>query len=504
MNIKTVRAPKVIGIFMRLLLLVSVTSCRSTFNPNKKYGRTALQKDYVLLRNILQNAHPSLYWYTPPDSMNYYLDEGLAAIEDSMTEPQFKNVLSYTVGKINCGHTTIKYSKAYTRYLDTVQSPVFPLLIKFLQDSAIVNFNLNRKDIAIKKGTLLHAINGLPMATIRDSLFQYLSTDGYSINHKYQQLSNTGGFGNLYKAVFGLTSPMQLLYTDSAGTQKIYPLQTFDARTDTAFLQFNQSTKKTYLSKKQQKLQRRLNARNLQIDTSLHSAYLTVNTFASGNKLKPFFKQSFKAMQQHGIKHLVIDLRFNGGGNVANSTLLTQYITDRSFKLADSLFAIKRLSTYEKYIQNSFFAAFLMYAMTAKHTEGYYHFGYFERHFFKPKKKNHFNGHVYLITGGNTFSAATLFTATLKDQPHVKIIGEETGGGAYGNNAWFIPDITLPNTRLRCRLPRFRLVVNKNSSKDGRGVLPDVLVKPTQQSIAKGVDTKMEYVKQLILAYTVQ
>ena len=41
------------------------------------------------------------------------------------------------------------------------------------------------------------------------------------------------------------------------------------------------------------------------------------------------------------------------------------------------------------------------------------------------------------------------------------MVGEETGGGAYGNSAWLIPDATLPETGVRFRLPLFRLVIDK-------------------------------------------
>jgi C-terminal processing protease CtpA/Prc len=138
--------------------------------------------------------------------------------------------------------------------------------------------------------------------------------------------------------------------------------------------------------------------------------------------------------------------------------------------------------------------------MTHKQKDGNYHFGLFERKYFKPKKKNHFDNQVYILTGGNTFSASTLFTGVVKDQPNVTVVGEETGGGAYGNNAWLIPDVTLPITKLRFRLPLFRLVINKNLEKNGRGIYPEVESLPTVQDIRKGVDYKMEKVRSMVKA----
>ena len=66
------------------------------------------------------------------------------------------------------------------------------------------------------------------------------------------------------------------------------------------------------------------------------------------------------------------------------------------------------------------------------------------------------------------FSATTLFAGAPERQKNVTLVGEETGGGYYGNTAWIIPDVTLPNTGLRFRLPRFRMVINKDRVKNGR------------------------------------
>ncbi len=491
-------------LFSLLLFVVLLSSCttgRLSFNPNRAFPKAILEKDYQLFRNILEDAHPSLYWYTPKDSMDYYFDWGYRHINDSMTEQDFRKVLSYVTSKINCGHTTIKYSKQYSRYLDTLRAPAFPLIIKFWGDSAVINFNFNRKDSLLTRGVTVKALNQVPINTIRDSLFQLVSTDGFSINHKYQQISNLGGFGNLYKNVFGLLQKMPVTYADSTGLDKTSFLEPYDQRKDSLFRRFSNEQRSKITTRKQRRQNRISSVRNIQIDTTGSTAFMAINSFSGGNRLRSFFRNSFKVIKQKNVQHLIIDLRSNGGGNVGNSNLLMQYISKSKFKLADSLFSTRRLSRYEQHIQHSLFAALFMNTMTRKRADGNYHFGYFERHYFKPKTNNHFDGKVYFLTGGNTFSASALLLSILKGQENITLVGEETGGGAYGNSAWFIPDATLPHTGIRFRLPRFRLVINKNKTKDGRGVLPDIEVKPSAANIKKGIDAKMEYVKSLIYGF---
>ena len=97
---------------MLLLLIIFLTSnCSvSKFSPEAKYSPAKLQYDYSLFRKILEESHPGINWYTPADSMNYFFDLGYAQLKDSLTEPDFRKVLSYVISKRNCGHTVVKAS----------------------------------------------------------------------------------------------------------------------------------------------------------------------------------------------------------------------------------------------------------------------------------------------------------------------------------------------------------------------------------------------------------
>ena len=477
-----------------LIAMIGCATGRHSFNAGQKYPQKQLQQDYSLFRNMLQQDHPSLYWYISKDSLDWYFDNAYSRITDSMTEPQFKTLLSYVVSKINCGHTTVRSSKKFARYLDTSSTEHFPLSIKFWKDSAVVYDNLNRDDAILSRGTILTSINGRPVTFYRDSLFQFISTDGYALTHKYQALSNSGGFAGWYKNVFGLSARTRIGYIDRTGKEDTTTLAPYLSKAGISPppQEFGK------LSRRQRKKIALYNTRNVQIDTALSTAYCTLNTFVRGNNITGFIKSMFATLDRYQIRNLVLDLRSNGGGNVSVSNLLTRYIVDHRFKLADSLYAVTRNSTYGKYIQNNLWNRLSMSVITRKKADGKYHFGYFEHHYFKPKKDHHYSGNVYVITGGNTFSATTLFADIVKGQKNVLLVGEETGGGAYGNTAWMIPDATLPITGIRFRLPVFHMVINKNYTK-GQGVMPDVPVGPSLESIRNGEDPKMEKVRELIM-----
>lgn len=480
-----------------LSLLFLLSSCvvgKNNYDPNKKFSPEQLQKDYDLFRNVLEESHPSLYWYTPKDSVDYYFEVGKNKLKDSLPEYKFRNVLSYVLAQIHCGHTSVRASKAATKYSQHTRSWMFPLTVKAWKDTVVVTSNLSRRDTNVMRGVLLKSIDHKSISIIVDSMFQYLSADGYNLTHKYQTISNPGVFRSMYGSLYGLKAKTPIEYIDTLGVLKKTEVSLATQIVDTARIK-REREHPTPTKQKRKALRQSL--RSLRIDTSLNAAFLEVNSFASGNDLRRFFRTSFRKIRKQHVQNLVVDMRGNGGGSVILSNLLTKYISTKPFKIADSLYALKRKSRYRQYEQNYLLNRLFLLFFTHKRSDEHYHFTHFENKYFKPRRKNHFDGTTYILIGGNTFSAATLFTKALVDQPKVFVVGEETGGGAYGNTAWLIPEVTLPNTKVRFRLPLFRLVIDRNAQK-GRGVMPEVEVGPSVNAIRKNEDYKMDKVMEMI------
>ena len=192
-----------ICITLFVVSLLYSCSVSKNYDPNKKYSKEELQSDFSLVRKILEEKHPALYWYTPKVSMDNYFDEGYQAIKDSMTELQFGwKILAPLTSAIHCGHTSFSMSKGWNRFIRNKVIPSFPLYLKIWNDTMVVTQNLNKEDSIIKIGTIITSINGLRTPELLKIMFSYMVEDGYSENVNYIRLSTS--FPYFHRNIFGL------------------------------------------------------------------------------------------------------------------------------------------------------------------------------------------------------------------------------------------------------------------------------------------------------------
>ena len=359
----------------------------------------------------------------------------------------------------------------------------------------VLTSNLNKKDSVLKRGTLITRINGLDARQLADTLFQFMPTDGYAENVNYIRLS--AAFPYYHRNIMGLSKKYAVGYIDSTGIERTDTVALFDPATDSLASTFIRSRNKQI--DPEDKPAKWENFRSLKIDTAGSLAVMTVHSFGSRGRLPSFFRKSFRQLRKKNIPNLVIDLRTNGGGKVNNYTTLARYIRNTLFKVADTTTAMHNgLGHYKRYFTSGWLNSMILFFTTTKKEDGRYHFRYWENHVFHPRKKNHYNGRVFVLISGPTFSASTLFAHTVKGQSNVLLVGEEAGGGAYGNSGILIPDVVLPETKMKVRMPLFRLVQYHHAPKDGRGVMPDIDVPPTVENVRKGRDGKMNKVMEII------
>ena len=279
--------------YLFICIVAAMCSCTTTknYNPAKKYPKETLQKDFTLLRVILEAKHPSLYWYTPKEKMDEYFVKFYNSISDSMTEQQFAWLaVAPLIDKIHCGHTSVSLSKAYGKWVQGKVIPSFPLYMKIWNDTMAVTGNLNyKKDSTFKRGTLITSINGIPNKLLIKYMFEFLPEDGYANNVNYIRLS--ANFPYYHRNIFGLSKNYSVNYLDSTGVEKNINIPLFVPAKD--------SVKKDSIICKQKQAEPKekkiLLHRSFTIDSSDRFATITLNTFSEG-KLRTFFRRTFKQL----------------------------------------------------------------------------------------------------------------------------------------------------------------------------------------------------------------
>ena len=113
--------------------------------------------------------------------------------------------------------------------------------------------------------------------------------------------------------------------------------------------------------------------------------------------------------------------------------------------------------------------------------------------------KNAYDGKIYILVNGLTISGASHIAAIASFLKRAIIIGEETGGAYHGGSSGDFIILTLPNSRLKVRLPIRQYTENLDPKYPWcSGVIPDYEVPTTITSILENRDEQLKFALKLI------
>jgi hypothetical protein len=422
--------------------------------PTKTYSPAQLKEDFKLFRSALEEGHPGLYTYTKKTEFDQLFDAALQKLDKPMTEEEFIRILLPLIAKIGCGHTQLIHSFSFNKF----NRPLIPIVVCFIQDRCFLRRDLSGKNL-LQPGTEILSINKIPIKAIRENLLRYMSSDGYNTSYKDFWIQRI--FMYLYYDVFGSAARFDLEIALPDGKTKTVVL-------DAVFMQDIIKNIQSLTKRNEKSFKDPVELKILTPD----KAYLRVSDFSlfDQDQISGFFKE----LNEKKINFLILDLRGNLGGSDENLNFLYSFFTEQSFNLIQ--YKKVNIQGNYRFFKNTenYFAGFPMNNEFKKISDrdGFYFFP--EKT--KPQEKNRYNGKLFVLINGGTFSAASTFCALLYKQKGAVFIGEETGGGYYQLNAEKFGYLKLTHVPVLISIPLVKIVQSEEIDPRipiGHGIIPD-------------------------------
>ena len=488
---------QLLGIFLAMLVLWPIGQAQTTVETARsredgalpKYTPEQLREDFRIARRALEEGHSGIYRYTPKPAMDRVFDTAERSLDHPMDVFEFARVLAPAIAAIKCGHTGLNLPEAVRQEINT-HARLLPLIVKVINKRVYIFRDLSSDEHRLAAGEI-RSINNLPAARIVKTMMEASSGDGDVETSRQVRISGSR-FPVLLLTLFDVHSP--------------YDLVVYSART-------RREEKLRVEGIEMPKLQERVQAAFPQDDDPKRAADLryvdegriaVMKIYGFGGMvdaarktgLKDFYKESFEEMQAKGTRSLVLDLRNNGGGADELGKLLLSYLIDQPFKYYDDLVINSDHFELMKYAGRPDFK--VTEKMAVKGADGKYHATTHPNWGINQPSKPTFTGKVYILINGGSFSTTSEFLSQAHFHKRAVFIGEESGGGYYGNSSGMMPLVTLPNTRIGIRVPLMTYYMAVSGYKAAaHGVIPDYPVNHTIEDFIDGKDPDMELALQL-------
>lgn len=464
------------------VVLLTLPFVRCTPQPPKDFSLQQLQSDFDLYRKALEEAHPGLYRYHSKAQFDSIFDKTRKDLSEVNTVIDFYERLAPINAFIGCGHTRTLLPQGWSKVAKAVESRL-PFEFRVFDGKAIIyKSHINDNDLA--PGTQLISIEQ-PFEQVANRMLPIFSADGYVTSSRWRDLERN--FSIFVQLLVKEDGPyrVELLKPDGKRIEKEINLINSDAIAKSSALPDLE----------------------FEILNASSTAKLTIRSFSgnisdkNGNGFSTFLRNSFEKLLDIKIQNLIIDVRGNGGGRDDYGSLLYSYLTNEPYSYYSYLEVNKPEFTILQFTnQSESFMSSLRNSTTEK--DGRYFLNEDEHSCLslQTPSKPTFNGNVYVLIDGRSFSATAEFCAITRFHERAVFIGEEASGGYEGNNSGGSILLTLPESKLRLAIPTYKYVsaVDIDKYPKGRGILPHHEVIPTINGLANGKDEVMDYVLTII------
>lgn len=520
-------------IYVPFIVFIILSSCTSVKKYNEQiiglHAVEDLRTDVDKLYKQLKKHHPKLYQYTPKAHLDFKFDSLKQTITQPLTTKDFYKKVAPIVTHIKQGHISVGYitkrlTKKERKLFKKQEFEFFDLDFEYLEDKLWVKNNYGKDSTLV--GCEIVSIDKEPVSKLIKAYKTRFASDGFNTTLYNRYVSK--GFSNLFLRDKGFIDSLSVTFKnkDSVFTKNFKRYLKDDSIADSladSITIENVSPKKI---SKEEKKANQLAKRKKRKDNKTYGylsktnqytrnfnfigkdstvAFMKIRSFTNGN-YKKFYKKSFTKLDSAKTKFLVIDLRDNGGGRIAEIDYLYSFLTQNDYQFLNPSEVNTRLPFLKAIMSNTspvglkvlgaiFLPSILIdNLLKTSKKEGKIYYNFNKHTKVKPPNPLHFNGTIYVLINGNSFSASSTISTHLKATKRATFVGEETGGAYNGTVAGVYKIYELPTSKVRIRMGLMQIEAPQKQQPDGFGVKPDVEMIPTVADRIQKRDPELDWV----------
>jgi hypothetical protein len=434
-----------------------------------------LREDFRILRQALEEGHPGIYRFTSRTEMDKRFAEAEKSLDRPMTVYEFYRIVAPVVAAVKCGHTGVRVNPDLSK-----GKLMLPLVVRVLDGKVYV-----LRDVSSAQGALagqeIRAVNGMPADKIVQTMLAAAPGDGDVQTSRLRRIGSPEFAVNLID-LLGLESPYTVTLLDAKqGREHTVRLEGIEAG-----------------KLREQRRKDSAESATLTFFDDGNIADLKIYRFGgyAGKKpLKAFIQESFGDIANKKSRALIIDLRDNGSGADELGKLLLSFLIGEPFQYYDDLVLNGLDFSFRKYSAQK---QSLPAKMTERQPNGKYRMVKHPNWGIQQPSKPAFTGKTYILINGGSFSTTSEFLSHAHSRKRATFIGEESGGGYYGNTSGPGCLLTLPNTKLQAYVPlmTYYMAVRKDQAPN-HGVLADHPVRYTVDELLEGKDKELALALEL-------
>ena len=476
------------------------------------------QKDFIYLCQLLEDSHPNIYENFPKDKFEIKKKKLLKEFANTKNKAEYSIKLQKFVSNIKDAHTKIQFT--------LLNSFLYPIRIRSIKDTLFIS-NIDKSLPSNWLGAKIINFNNIPKDTVINKAKKYFSCDNnicymnnivyYLYNYKFlKQLGIIDTSSELKLSITTLKNKNEEItipHIEKYKLRKIKKVKNLTGYTNRLFhykilkdksicyfhyqecydLQFLKFDKKNY-------------------KPLYHLFY--VAWWLRGGNFSNFLKKMFKEIEKKNIDNLIVDLRDNSGGSSILNEQFIEYITSsekikdysEGLKLSNLLkkthpaYFDKVVSRYKKiYHCDSIKFPIYLSVESPVLIDTFSDSNYLRdinSPFYMKEPKKKFKGHIYILTGSNTFSSAAMLAIKLRDNNLVTIVGTPMGQKPTQFGQFL--NFRLPLTGVRGHVSSKKLYLPDRSKNNETTLYPDIEIWNTINNEINGRDIVFEKLLEMI------